>query len=75
MKKNNLDDLDINCFLNIIQGKKDNIVDYKANEKFLKSHIKSPCEFFYFENADHRFKNPGELEKIVEITTKILLKK
>ena len=29
-------------------------------------------EIIYFENADHRFKKPGELEKIIDETLKIL---
>lgn len=60
--------------LYVIQGKKDDVVDYKENEKFLKSKCGNNYEIYYFENADHRFKNEGELNKIVNITKDILLK-
>jgi len=73
LKENSLSDLRLDLDLNIIQGKKDEIVDYKENEKFLLAHITKPCKFYYFENADHRFKNAGELEKIVETTTNIMI--
>lgn len=56
---------------NIIQGKKDDIVNYKENEKFFKNNIKN-YNLFYIEKADHRFKNPGEVETIVNIVNSII---
>ncbi len=56
---------------NIIQGKKDDVVDYKKNEEFFKGNAKN-YRFFYMENADHRFKNKGELESIVNIVSSIM---
>ena len=57
----------------IIQGKKDNIVEYKKNQQFFEKYYNNKHRFYYFENADHRFKNAGELEKIVEIAKEILM--
>lgn len=58
----------------ILQGKKDDIVNPNDNEKFFNKFYKNNHRFYYFENADHRFKHPGELEKIIEITMDILTK-
>lgn len=72
--KNSLDkNFKLNKFLYIIQGRKDNIVDPKQNEKFFERFAKDNFKIFYIETADHRFKHTGELEKIVEITKNILL--
>lgn len=56
---------------NIIEGKKDDIANYKENEKFFKNNIKN-YNLFYIENADHRFKNQGEVETIVNIVNSII---
>lgn len=58
----------------IMQGLQDDIVDPNfvfdyANKYFNNSHT-----LHIFENADHRYKKPGELERIVDITQKIFKK-
>lgn len=58
--------------LYIIQGKKDDIVDFEENEQFFLIYNKKQSHFFYFENTDHRFKKSGELEKIISITETLL---
>ncbi|MEG1582077.1 MAG: alpha/beta hydrolase [Clostridia bacterium] len=70
---NKLDKFSTKNYFNIIQGKKDNIVDWKQNERFFKRFCKNNYIIKYFETADHRFKEDGELEKIVSITKDILL--
>ena len=60
-------------FLYIIQGKKDDLVDYKFNEEYLKNNFLKKHKVYYFNGADHRFKNPGEKEKIIEIVRQIIL--
>lgn len=73
LRNTNLDSLrPINNYIYILQGKKDNIVNPKENEKFFNKFYENNHKFYYFENADHRFKHPGELEKIIEITLEIL---
>lgn len=62
-------------FLYVIQGKKDDVINYKNNEDFFKEKCDQNYKMYYFEDADHRFKNPGELEKIVEISKHILIDK
>ena len=57
---------------NIMQGLQDDIVDPTfvfdfANKCFANQHT-----LHIFENADHRYKKPGEPERIVDITKKIL---
>ena len=71
LKKLNLQNYTNPNHLYVIQGKKDDIVDYQRNEKWLEKYAENNHTLFYFENADHRFKNPGELEEIVRITKKI----
>lgn len=56
----------------VIQGKKDNVVDFKKNEVFLKKHCKN-CKFFYFDNSGHRFDKSEELNQIVDIVKNIIL--
>lgn len=56
----------------ILQGKKDNIVSPEDNENFFKKFYPNKHKFFYFENADHRFKKPGELNRIIQLTLEIL---
>lgn len=75
LRKLNLEHLPpVNNFIYILQGKKDDIVNPKDNENFFNSFYKNNHKFYYFENANHRFKHPGELEKIIEITLEILTK-
>lgn len=59
-------------YIYILQGKKDNIVNPEDNETFFKKFYPNKHNFFYFENADHRFKKPGELNKIIQLTLEIL---
>ena len=74
LKKNKLDNKNnIDRYLYVIQGKKDDVVDYRKNEDFFKDKNTDKNKFYYFENADHRFKNDGELDKIVEIVREILI--
>lgn len=63
----------IKNYVYILQGKKDDIVNPKDIERFFKTHYPHQHKIFYFKTADHRFKNPGELETIIEITAKILI--
>ena len=73
LKENRLENIySKKLFLNIIQGKKDDVVNYKKNEKFFKEKLKDNYKIYYFENANHRYKNPGELEKIVKIFKEII---
>ncbi len=71
--ENSLDNYQNNNFLYIIQGKKDDVVNYLDNEDFFNKKCKDNYKIYYFDNADHRYKNNGEKEKIVEITKQILL--
>lgn len=61
-----------NNFIYILQGKQDDIVNPNDNEKFFNEFYENKHEIIYFKNADHRFKKPGELEKIIDETLKIL---
>ena len=56
----------------ILQGKLDELVDWKENEKYFETNFKNKFKFFYFDDADHRFKKPGQLERIIETTKQIL---
>lgn len=58
--------------LYIIQGLKDDVVNFATNETFYEKHCKNNYKLFYLKNADHSFKNKGEIEKIVKITSDIL---
>ena len=71
LKHFNLQNYNNNNHLYVLQGKKDDIVDYERNAVWLKTFAQNNHTLFYFENADHRFKNPGELEEIVNITKHI----
>ncbi len=64
-----------NYYFYVIQGKKDTTVSWVKNAKFFEKNCKENHEFFYFENADHRFKGEGELDEIVRITLKVLTEK
>ena len=72
---NSLENFRTNKFLYIIQGKKDNVVDFKENEAFFEKCCSPNYKIIYFENADHRFKNEGELEEIVQIVEGLLVNK
>lgn len=61
-----------NHFVYILQGKKDDIINYKDNARFFTQYYPNKHKFIYFENADHRFKKPGELDRIVSETLAIL---
>ena len=58
--------------LYILQGKLDDLVNWKQNEKYFDKYYHGKHKFYYFEDADHRFKKPGQLDKIIEITREIL---
>jgi alpha-beta hydrolase superfamily lysophospholipase len=71
---NKIDSISSKKNIFIIQGQKDNVVDWKTNEKFFKINCENYYNKpFYFKNADHRFKNKGELERIVKITKDIIV--
>lgn len=72
---NKLENKNFNQTINVIQGKKDDIVDWQKNEEFFIKKFGKRCTFHYIPSADHRFKKPGELEKIVEISEKIIFGK
>lgn len=73
LRNNNLENLPKNQdFLYIIQGKKDDIVDPIKNESFFKTHYLNQHKFIWFEEADHRFKKIGELDRIINETLDIL---
>ena len=59
-------------FLYILQGKQDDVVNPDDNDRFFKKFYPNQHKFIYFENADHRFKKPGELEKIIADSLSIL---
>ena len=65
----------INHFIYILQGRKDNVVNCDDNERFFNNHYPNKHKIIYFENADHRFKNVGELERIIKETLSILNEK
>ena len=65
----------INHFIYILQGRKDNVVNCDDNERFFNNHYPNNHKIIYFENADHRFKNVGELERIIKETLSILNEK
>lgn len=56
----------------VIQGKKDEIVDYKKNKVFFNSHFANN-KIKYLENADHRFKKQNQLNSIIKfVESKII---
>ena len=61
-----------NHFLYIMQGKQDDVVNPDDNARFFTKFYPNQHKFIYFENADHRFKKPGELEKIIADSLTIL---
>ena len=61
-----------NNFIYVMQGKKDDVVNPEGNKTFFEKHYSNKHKFIYFENADHRFKNPGELDKIISDSMSII---
>lgn len=57
--------------IEIIQGNQDDVVDINENEKYYNSNFLD-YTLHYIKGANHRFKNPGELEQIVNITKSII---
>lgn len=73
LKNNSLDKkAEISDKIFILQGRLDTTVDPIKNQQYFDKHYLNNYEIFYFEKADHRFKNPGELEQIIRITLNIL---
>lgn len=57
----------------IIQGNQDDIAPIKDTEEFIEEH-KENIKLFIIPGADHRMKGPGELEKAMEYSKKIILR-
>ena len=57
----------------VIHGDKDDIVPLKDVKNFVRN--RENIELFVIKNADHRFKNEGEVEQIVSETIKFMDKK
>lgn len=73
LKENTLKNCSFDKHIDIIQGDKDNVVSVADNEKYYKKHLRS-YNLYYIKNADHRFKNPGDLDRVVEIVKDIFKK-
>lgn len=58
--------------INIIQGDQDDIAPIDDTKKFVKLDEKK-VKLFLIPGADHRMKGPGELEKAIEYSKKIIL--
>lgn len=71
LRKNSLRKYKFTNYIDIIQGDKDDIVDICKNEQYYKQNFLD-YSLYYIKGADHRFKNAGELDKIIEIVNKIL---
>ena len=72
IKENNILSLYGNQELNyvsIIHGTKDDVVPISDSLEFAELHN---CSIYTVEGADHRYKNPGELDKVIDISCKIL---
>lgn len=63
-----------NRYFFVLHGLKDDVVLFKDMKKFFEKKCKEHYKIFEFKNADHRFKNAGELEEIIKITKEILNK-
>lgn len=61
-----------NRYLYVIQGKKDEIVDYKDNEFFFENKCKDKYQIYYFDNSKHSFKTIEEKEDLLKIVKGIL---
>lgn len=73
LKENSLKNCSFDKHIDIIQGDMDDVVSVKDNERYYKEHLKS-YNLYYIKNADHRFKNAGDLEKVVKIVKDIFKK-
>ena len=58
-------------FLNIIQGKKDDTVDYLKNEIFYENNCKDNYKIYYFENSGHSFKTEEEHNALLKVIREI----
>lgn len=56
--------------ISIIHGNKDDIVPLEDIISFKNAH--NTVSLFVIEGADHRFKNPGEIQKVISLTKEIL---
>lgn len=54
-----------NHFLNVFQGKKDEIVNYKDNDHFFSNKCANNYKIYYFENSKHSFKSNEELKELI----------
>ena len=73
LKKNSILNLykDIKCLnIHIIHGSIDNVVPIKHSEEFCRI---TDANLYVVDNANHRFDQPGQVEKVVQIALKILL--
>lgn len=59
-------------FFYILQGQQDDVVNNQNNKKFYDKYFENRYKIFYFLNADHRFKKPGEQEEIIKIVHNLL---
>ena len=73
LQQNTLSNTYIEQKIDIIQGNKDDIIDIKKNEKFFNTNLRN-YKLYYIDGANHRFKNPGDLDQIGNITKNILFK-
>lgn len=71
LKNNNLSTKHFSFHIDIIQGDKDDVVNVIDNEHFFKTNF-SDYSLFYIKNANHRFKNPGDVEQILQLVKNIL---
>lgn len=55
--------------VSIIHGTDDDLVPFADSRLFANEHR---CQLHEVKGADHRYKKPGELDKVIEITMKIL---
>ena len=69
--KNRLRNMKFNFFVNVIQGQKDEVVDWKKNEEFFKDKFAGKHILFYSKNSSHRFKSPEELKWNVKIAEQV----
>lgn len=71
LKENSLASHKFSQQIDIIQGDKDDVVDVKKNEAFFNSNFVN-FSLHYIKDADHRFKNPTDISKIIKIVKNIL---
>ena len=58
--------------INIVQGDKDDIAPIDDTKEFVEK-SNGNAQLYIIPGADHRMKKPGELEKAIEYSTKIIL--